>query len=148
MQKYTFIIRFLRNFTKNHRMSKVIVTALLLLLVCACSPVNETSRSAERLSGDTLDSTEYAVLVIDPGFDQWYEISYSPALDRTDSYYRARNLEGVARWNAYYNAGTYPDVIDSYIDYRPEGKYGIEVNRKIYWYFLYVKKTYGIKLFR
>lgn len=38
-------------------------------------------------------------------------------------------------------------IIESYIDYRPNIDYGIEVNRKLFWYFKYVKSKYGINLF-
>jgi hypothetical protein len=38
-------------------------------------------------------------------------------------------------------------VIDSWINYQPQIDYGIDVNRKLYWYFRFVEDYYGIRLF-
>ena len=66
------------------------------LLIWGCSPVQEAVKSSAMVARDSLDSTEYEVVVIDPGFDQWYMLNYSPALDHSDDYYRTQNLIAVA----------------------------------------------------
>lgn len=38
-------------------------------------------------------------------------------------------------------------VIDCIIEYQSNVDYGIEVNRKLYWYFLYITENYKIRLF-
>jgi len=120
---------------------------IMALMVWACSPVKNASKTSAILTQSTKDSTEYEILIIDQKFDQWYLLNYSEAKDHSDDYYRSKNLVAVANWNNYYYTGKYDQVIDSYIDYHPGVDYGIEVNRKLYWYFKFIKNTYGIRLF-
>lgn len=123
------------------------VIGIIALLSWSCSSVKETSKSSARLVANSPDSTEYELIIIDIGFDNWYLLNYSPAKDYTNEYYRSRNLVGVINWNGYYREAKYTRVIDSYIDYQPNIDYGIEVNRKLYWYFKYIAETYKINLF-
>jgi hypothetical protein len=117
------------------------------VLVWACSPVKDASKSSATLTQNSQDSTEYEILIIDSKFDQWYSFNYSPAKDYSNDYYRTKNLIAVGNWNDYYRAVRYSQVIDSYIDYRPDIDYGIEVNRKLFWYFKYINNNYKIRLF-
>jgi hypothetical protein len=116
-------------------------------MVWACSPVKEALKTSAILTQDNLDSTEYDIVIIDPGFDRWYVLNYSPAQDHSNDYYRTKNLIAVGNWNDYYRSGRYINVIDSYIDYRLDVDYGIEVNRKLFWYFKYIKSNYRVRLF-
>ena len=120
---------------------------ILAVLVWACTPVKEVSKTSAKLTQDSIDSTEYDILIIDFQFDQWYLINYSPAKDHSNDYYRTKNLIAVANWNDYYRTDRYSRIIDSYIDYWPNIDYGIEVNRKLFWYFKYIKENYRIRLF-
>ncbi len=120
---------------------------ILALVIWACSPVKNASKTSAHLTQKDQDTTEYDIVIIDPGFDQWYMANFSPAQDRTNDYYRTRNIVAVGNWNDYYRMGKHGNVIDSYIDYRPDVDYGIEVNRKLYWYFRYIKNKYRIYLF-
>ena len=94
------------------------------------------------------DSTEYVLIVIDPGFEQWYILHYSPVLDRPNELYASANGFAVIKWNYYFTDGKYRRVIDSYIDYTPGIDYGIDLNRKLYWYFSYVEEKYRISLLK
>jgi len=129
-------------------MNRFFIIAAISLLTWACSTGKEAARSSATVAKSSQDSTEYEIRVIDPYFDQWYEINYSPAKDLTNDHYRRNNILAVATWNEYYQNVRYPMVIDSYIDYQPSIDYGLEVNRKLYWYFVYVREHYGIRLFR
>ena len=120
---------------------------MITITVWACSPVREGSKTTARLTHDSLDSTEYELIIIDLRFDNWYLMNYSPAKDRSNEYYRSKNLEAVINWNDYFRNARYTRVIDSYIDYEPNIDYGIEVNRRLYWYFKYIVETYKIRLF-
>jgi Family of unknown function (DUF6146) len=120
---------------------------IMALLVWTCSPVKEASKTSAKLNQNSQDGTEYEILIIDPHFDQWYLINYTPAKDYSNDYYRSKNLIAVTTWNDYYRTGRYSRVIDSYIDYQLNIDYGIEVNRKLYWYFKYIQNNYRIRLF-
>ncbi len=128
-------------------MSRSVLIGILALMVWACSPVKTASKSSAILTQKEQDSTEYGIVIIDPGFDQWYQLNYSPAQDRANDYYRTQNNIAVRNWNDYYRTGKHGNVIDSYIDYRPEVDYGIDVNRRLFWYFRYIKSEYLIHLF-
>jgi hypothetical protein len=84
--------------------------------------------------------------VIDPEFDHWYLIHFTPAKDYSNSYYRAKNQVGVSNWNDYFIRNLYPKIIDSSIVYDNSIDYGIEVNRVLYWYFKYYEDQFKIRL--
>lgn len=128
-------------------MKRSILNGIIALLVWACSPVNEASKTSATLTKSSQDSTEYEILIIDSQFDHWYMINYSPAKDHSNDYYRNKNLIAAANWNDYYRTGRYSQFIDTYIDYRGNIDYGIEVNRKLYWYFKYIRDSYKIRIF-
>ena len=119
----------------------------MILLAWSSSLAQQGSRSSPAVVRNGGDSTQYELLVTDPGFEPWFLQNYSPAADRTNEYYRSKNLVGVANWNDFYHAGRYPQVIDTHIDYWPQVDYGIDLNRKLYYYFRYVRATYKIDLF-
>jgi len=120
---------------------------MIVLLIRGCSPVTKLSKTSATLTQSSQDNTEYEIQIIDPQFDQWYILNYSPAKDYSKEYYRGQNLVGVTNWNNYYNSGQYSRVIESLIDYRPNIDYGIEVDRKLYWYFKYIESEFKIRLF-
>ncbi len=120
---------------------------MIVLLIWGCSPVTKLSKTSATLTQSSQDNTEYEIQIIDPQFDQWYILNYSPAKDYSKEYYRGQNLVGVTNWNNYYNSGQYSRVIESLIDYRPNIDYGIEVDRKLYWYFKYIESEFKIRLF-
>jgi hypothetical protein len=119
---------------------------MMALLVWSCSPVKNTAKTSATLVQNSQDSTEYEIYISDLHFDQWFQLNYSEAKDHQNDYYRSKNQVAVANWNDHYRNGRYIDVIDSYINYEPQIDYGIEVNRKLYWYFKYVQENYKVRL--
>lgn len=128
-------------------MKPIYYLSLLAILAWACSPVKNTAKTSAALVQNGQDSTEYEIYINDIHFDQWYQLNYSEAKDRTNEYYHSKNLVAAARWNDYYHSGHESMVIDSYINYEPRVDYGIEVNRKLFWYFKFVEENYKIRLF-
>jgi hypothetical protein len=128
-------------------MSRSIFIGMLALLIWSCSPVKNAAKTSAALTKNNQDSTEYGIVIIDPGFDQWYLANYSQALDRTNDYYRSKNNVAVSNWNFYYRTGRYGKIVNSDIDYRPNIDYGIDVNRRLYWYFEYIESEFRVNLF-
>jgi hypothetical protein len=128
-------------------MKRVFFFGMAVLLFWTCSTNKETSKTSVSLAKNSPDSSQYEILIIDPEFDQWYQRNYVPSKDRPVEYYRGRNIQAVARWNEFFTTGRYRNVVESIVDYHPEIDYGIEVNRKLYWYFDYVETRYHIPLF-
>jgi hypothetical protein len=133
--------------TKHIVMKPRFFIGIIALLIWGCSPVKKVSTTSTTLTQTSQDSTEYEILIIDLQFDQWYLLNYSPAKDYSKEYYRGKNLFAVANWNDYYRSGRYSRIIESSIDYRSNVDYGIEVDRKLYWYFKFIVSTYKIRLF-
>ena len=124
----------------------------VLLIAWSCSPSKKTGAAGRQLaiiSDSTIksDSTEYEIIIIDPEFEHWYLTQYSPAKDHSNEYYRNKNQVAVINWNDYYTRTRYHNVIESYIYYDYSVDYGIDVNRKLYWYFKYIEENYKIRLF-
>jgi hypothetical protein len=92
---------------------------IIALLIWACSPARQASKTSATLKQASQDSTEYEIIILDILFDNWYLLNYSPAKDYTKEYYQTRNLVGVTNWNYYYRSGRYTRVIESQIDYQP-----------------------------
>ncbi len=128
-------------------MKQVFFIGIMALMVWACSPLKEASKTSATLTYNSQDSTEYEIFIDDLKFDQWYLINYSEAKDHSNEYYHSKNLVAVSNWNDYYRKGRYMQFMDSYINYEPQINYGIEVNRKLYWYFKFVQDNYKIRLF-
>ena len=126
-------------------MKKLLFPVFILLLACSCSSTHKAS-SSDKHSVIITDSTEYEITIIDNQFDNWYLLNYSQAKDHSNEYYRSKNQTGVGNWNNYYNRVRYHRVIENYIFYDNSIDYGIEVNRKLYWYFKYIEAEFRIRL--
>lgn len=128
-------------------MKKLLFFAINILLFWSCSSVQKTSAPNEEIA-ITSDSTEYEIAILDSDFDVWYLMNYSPSKDRTNDFYRTSNLIAVSNWNNYYLHGKYSRVIGNHIFYDNSIDYGIEVNRKLYWYFKFAETKSHIRLLR
>lgn len=129
-------------------MKKLLIFVMLVFAGWACTQQKEITQSPNDQKSVIIDSTQYQIWIIDPDFDRWYFLRFSPSLDRSNDYYRARNQIGVDNWNNYFTRGRYSRVINSYIYYNPSTDYGIEVNRRLYWYFKYVEENFRVRLLR
>jgi len=128
-------------------MKNFIIPIFALLLAWSCSPTKDAG-NAEKSRSVQIDSTEYEITIIDSGYDTWYLTNFSPAKDRSNDYYRIQNQVGVSNWNDYVNSSRYQRVIENYIYFDFSKDYGIDVNRKLYWYFKYIEDNYRIRLLK
>jgi hypothetical protein len=120
--------------------------SLIAILGWSISLAQNQEKTSAVVEPVSQDSTEYELLIIDIHFDQWYLMNYNEAKDRSDEYYHSKNFVAAQNWNDLYRNGKYINVIDSYINYQPQIDYGIELNRKLYWYFKFVEDYYKVKL--
>ena len=115
------------------------IIGFLLVVFCACSSQKDIVKIAPAKNVAVIDSTEYELLVFDPQFETWFMTNYSPAKDHSNEYYQSWNNQYVTDWNYHYMAGHYSSVFENYIDWDDSVNYGIELNRKLYYYFRYVE---------
>ena len=59
-------------------MKNLLIAVIVLLLAWSCSPSQKTSSTAKPPVIKN-DSTEYTIIVIDPGFEHWYLMNFSKA---------------------------------------------------------------------
>jgi hypothetical protein len=128
-------------------MKKLIFLFLVLALASACSSTKTTALRHIETTVDS-DSLQHQIIIIDVAFEHWYSSHFSPAQDRSNEYYQSMNRLGTLNWNQYYNSGRYNRIINNYLNYETGTDYGIEVNRKLYWYFKYLESEFKIPLLR
>jgi hypothetical protein len=106
---------------------------------------NENRRIKMESAPVSVDSTEYELIVIDPGFDSWYITRQIE--QHSHEYYKLKNIQYVTEWNnRLRTSGKYSDLFNSTIDYDPSVNYPFELDSKLYWYFVYFEETNNMKL--
>ena len=92
------------------------------------------------------DSTEYSLLVLDPGYD-FYIASKPPANYYSQQYYENWNSRYVSEWNSrHMNPIQFGGFYETEINYNFREDYGLELNYRLYYYFQFIKDKYGIVL--
>jgi len=94
------------------------------------------------------DSTEYEIIIIEPGFNFWLQSIARPEGYYSQSFLENRNQIFVINYNQRvlqpqrYGA----DLYQLQIDYNSSTDYGYEVNYKLYNYFIYFQRRYNQRL--
>ncbi|UJH67204.1 DUF6146 family protein [Allomuricauda sp. SCSIO 65647] len=155
-------------------MKKIVLSTQVLLMavflsLSSCTAKKQVNRVAEK-NGDSVeisekekevfDSTEekpveisdeesnYQIIIIDPGFYNWLL-----SIARPEGYYSQQFLENrnqlyVIEWNwrVLQPQRFDPLLYEQQINYDPQIDYGYEVNYKLYNYFIYFQRKYGLRL--
>ncbi|NNE77691.1 MAG: hypothetical protein HKN31_11530 [Pricia sp.] len=132
---------------------------LFLLSMSSCTGTkkmveitDEEKMAFNQKEGDTIqisnDSTEYEIIIIEPGFNVWLQSIARPEGYYSQSFLENRNQIFVINYNQRvlqpfrFN----PDLYQLQIDYNPQIDYGYEVNYKLYNYFIYFQRKYNQRL--
>ena len=120
----------------------IIFVACILL---GCTTSNRMLKvQDENLIDITQNEEEYSLIVLDPGFDTWFITTWSPAKDRSKEYYALWNQRYVTEWNYKAARPHSSKFFDSMIHYDPTLDYGMDIERKLYYYFRWVDTKLGI----
>lgn len=122
-----------------------LLASILLFFGCATSNRMLTTTD-ENLIDIAENDEEYELVVLDPGFDSWFATTWSPSKDRLESYYSYWNQRYVTAWNYKATRAHTSRNFDTIIGYEPTVDYGIELERKLYYYFRYVDTKLGIPI--
>ncbi|THD67846.1 hypothetical protein E7Z59_09355 [Robertkochia marina] len=143
---------------------RMILTILVIAAIASCSgtkkmnelPLEDISRAEQEVfkaqEGDTVrignDSTEYEIIIIDPGFSVWVNRIAQPRGYYSQSFMENRNRIFVTNWNI---RAQQPQLYDPNlylwrIDYDPNIDYGYEVNYMLFNYFIYFQRKYNQRL--
>ncbi|RLD29375.1 MAG: hypothetical protein DRI75_03545 [Bacteroidetes bacterium] len=131
----------------------------LILLVCfgiysckttnkAVSSVSEANTTAQDTVRIANDEIEYEIIIIEPGFNFWFESRAKPEGYYSQTFLENRNRIYVTEWNnRVLNPSRYnPNLYEIQIDYESHIDYGYEVNYKLYNYFIYFQIHYKQRL--
>jgi hypothetical protein len=125
----------------------VVLLMFLLLIVTSCHSTKEVmapNQTVEVVEDE--DSTTYELIVLDPRFESFLASQPSPIF-YSQEYYENWNNQYVLEWNQRYrNPMRYGSFYETEIDYQPFTDYGMELNYRLYYYFQFIKKEYGIVL--
>lgn len=128
-------------------MKKTVFVMLVILVTFQTVGLGQKKREREGIKTDTIsvDSLEYRLIILDPGFETWL-LSKPPKSFYTNDYYSQKNCFYVEEWNQRYMTSDKNGLYDNYIDYNPRIDYGIDLNYKLYYYFKYFEEKYHVKL--
>lgn len=85
------------------------------------------------------DSIEYELIILDPGFDFWFNTNKKGEWFYSEEYLEHWNQILVSQWNNQIGLRGRGDCSpDMYIDYNPSIDYGKTLNYKLFYYFRYV----------
>ncbi|MEA1876616.1 MAG: DUF6146 family protein [Bacteroidota bacterium] len=128
----------------------VLIFAIAGIWSCGLNKKMSTTQTENQvsLSSQSDDSTEYEILIIDPGFGSWFITHRKPKWYHEQSFLENWNLQYVSAWNLKVMSGAfqlaYPNnPFIERIEYRPFVDYGLDVNHKLYYYFKYIEATWG-----
>ena len=95
-----------------------------------------------------IDSLEYEIIIIDPGFTAFLNSIAQPEGFYNQSYLEARNRAWVLTWNQrFLNPNQYnSSIYENMIDYQQNIDYGYDVNYKLFNYFLFAQRKYRMNL--
>jgi len=131
----------------------VIVLFLFFLSSCGSNSSKKQNKTPKystlKLDKIDSDSTEYDIIISDTGYESFLA-TQKPMNFYSQKYYENWNRYYVLDWNdkvrnSIYHSSKYQNVFDMYIDYDPSTNYGMEVNYKLYYYFMFVQKRYGVR---
>jgi Family of unknown function (DUF6146) len=128
-------------------MKKTVFLIVVILVAIQTVGFSQKKRDRDSLKSDTLsvDSLDYRIIVLDPGFDTWL-FSKPPMNFYSNDYYATKNRLYVAEWNLRYMTENNDGLYENFIDYNPRIDYGIDINYKLYYYFRYFEETNHIRL--
>ena len=94
------------------------------------------------------DSLEYEIIIFDIGFNTWLNSIAQPIGFYSQNYMENLNKIYVSNWNnRVLNSSQYdPQIYNNIINYEFGTDYGLEVNYKLFNYFLFAQRKYKMRL--
>lgn len=130
----------------------VLFTVFSFLVACNVSQDKKSFDEKPKLESDTIrisnKELEYDIIIIDPGFTNWFNTFAKPRNYYSQAYMEARNIIWVLEWNRRFQLPNQynRDLYEMRIDYDTSTNYGYEVNYMLYNYLIYFQLTYKQQL--
>lgn len=125
-------------------MNRILILVFGILFILGCS----SNKSLVQIEDTTQvsDSTEYELIVLEPGFESWFITNPKPIWYHEESYYKQFNQLYTNEWNHRFRSIQYNRPYDEMINYNNSIEYGKVVEHKLYWYFQFMMDKYDFKL--
>lgn len=128
-------------------LSKIVIISFLSLLIVGCAPARLHQPPSSKIVKPEIESDEeHKMIVLDPGFETWFVSRWSPAQDRSYQYYKSWNDQYVVAWNFKATQARYAWFFENVIQYDPHTDYGMEVARKLFYYFRWVESELNVPI--
>jgi hypothetical protein len=110
------------------------------------TPSYQSNTEKVQISTLETDSAQYELIIPDVKFESFL-LTQPPAEYYSKEYYETWNFRYVTEWNnRYHNPTIYGTFYETAINYSPHIDYGLDLNYKLYYYFLFIEKEYGVTL--
>ncbi len=129
---------------------------VLSMLLYSCGSQHKTttiSNATEKVEEEVPvrianDSLEYEIIIFDIGFTTFLKSAALPMSYYSQNFLETRNNLYVIEWNQRaQNSSRYDfNIYENVIDYQRQVNYGLEVNYKLFWYFQFAQRKYGMRL--
>lgn len=125
-------------------MNRLVILFFGIVIIWSCSSNKPMVQLADTSSQS--DSTEYEVIVTEPGFESWLATNRKPIWYYEENYYKQYNQLYTNEWNQRVRSIEYDIPYYDLIEYSSAINYGKEVEYKMYWYFRFMMDKYDFKL--
>jgi len=120
----------------------LIVASIIVLYSCGSHKDVVTIEN----ESDNVDSVEYMLIVDEVDFDSWMVTNSKRIWYYSHEYYKAWNKIYVNEFNFRVLKGAdHPFTELIYYDFTTD--YGIKLDYRLYWYFMFIQKKYNVSLF-
>lgn len=129
-------------------MKRAVFIGLIFLVIFHLNGYSQKNRNQIKVKPDTVtvDSVKYELIVLDPGFDSWLATK-PPENFYSKNYYELKNKLYVTEWNnRYTNPAKFGNLYETRIDYNMFTDYGLDLNYRLYYYFLFFEEMNHVKL--
>ena len=130
-------------------MKKIVLLFAIALLTVYCTspaPLAKNNTQKSELKPEKNDEGEWDLEVIDTDFNYFINAIARPMSMYSEAFLKTRNQMLVNEWNAYYTTGKHRNVVESFISYDPNEKYGLKFEYKLYQVFVYVQWKYKLRM--
>jgi len=124
----------------------IFILVILLFLAACAGNIKLSKIDIKDQETELKDSVEYELIIFDPGFETWFLTHSRPVWYHSLEYYENWNKQYVVAWNSKTMSPRYSKYFESAIDYDPFIDYGLELNHKLFYYFMYVENVLKIDI--
>ena len=120
----------------------ILLLGFILFVGCSSNKPLVKIEGAEQAT----DSTEYEIIVSEPGFETWFVTHSKPIWFYEEHYYKNFNQLYTNEWNHRVRSLQFDFPFDELRDYNNTNEYGVELEHKLYWYYKFMMDKYDFKL--